>query len=90
MTQALAAAVYLLCVLTSAACAVLLGRSYRRTRLRLLFWSAACFVLLALNNLTVVVDLLILPDIDLRLLRHLLALGAIVVMLFGCVWERED
>ena len=90
MTEALPSAVYLLCFLTSSACAVLLARSYARTRLRLLLWSAVCFGLLAANNLTLVVDLLLLPSVDLRLLRHLFALAAILVLLFGFVWERED
>ncbi|HXD02652.1 MAG TPA: DUF5985 family protein [Novosphingobium sp.] len=90
MTEVLPAAVYLLCFLTSTACAVLLARSYARTRLRLLLWSAICFGLLAGNNLTLVVDLLLLPQVDLRLLRHLFALAAIAVLLFGFVWERDD
>jgi hypothetical protein len=37
-----------------------------------------------------VVDLLLLPQVDLRLLRHLFALAAIAVLLFGFVWERDD
>ena len=84
------AAVYLLCFLTSAACALLLARSYRRTGARLLLWSALCFLLLAANNLAVVLDLLVLPARDLRLVRHLLALGALGVLLFGFIWDRED
>lgn len=90
MTEVLPSAVYLLCFLTSTACAILLARSYARTRLRLLLWSAICFGLLAANNLTLVVDLLLLPETDLRLLRHGFALGAIVVLLIGFVWEGED
>ena len=42
------ATVYLLCLLTSGICASLLVRSYRQTGTRLLLYSAACFVLLAL------------------------------------------
>ena len=37
--------VYVLCLLTSLACAVLLLRSYRQTRIRLLLWSGLCFAL---------------------------------------------
>lgn len=84
------ASVYLLCFLTSAACAYLLARSYRRTGARLLFWSALCFLFLAGNNLLVIFDLLVLPDIDLRLARHLLALAALGVLLFGFIWDLED
>ena len=90
MTSAFAISVYLLCVLTSALCAVLLGRSYLRTRMRLLLWSSLCFVLLAANNLVVVIDLAILPAVDLRLLRHALSLGAVLLLLIGFIWDRED
>ena len=83
------AAVYLLCFVTSSACALLLGRNYRRTGARLLLWSALCFTLLALNNLVVVFDLLLLPDRDFRLARLLLSLGAVGVLLFGFIWDRE-
>jgi hypothetical protein len=84
------AAVYLLCFVTSSACALLLARSCLRTKARLLFWSALCFGLLALNNLVVVVDLLLLPGRDFRLARLLLALGAVGVLLFGFIWDREE
>ena len=73
-------AVYTLCFLTSALCAVLLGRSYFRTRARLLLWSALCFVLLALNNFVVVLDMLVVRDADLRLLRHLFAAAGVLTL----------
>jgi len=84
-----ATAVYLLCLLTSLTCAVLLVRSYLRTRTRLLLWSAACFVLLALNNLLLVTDLLLIPDVDLSLARKLTLLAAVGVLLVGFIWEAE-
>ena len=90
MATSFPAAVYLLCFLTSAACAFLLARSYRRTGARLLFWSGLCFLFLAANNLVVILDLLLLPDIDFRLVRYLLALAAVGVLLFGFVWDVED
>ena len=82
-------AVYALCFLASAACAVLLGRSYARTRARLLMWSSLCFIFLAANNLMLMVDLSMLPDTDLRIGRLLLALAAVSVLLFGFVWDLE-
>ncbi|KRA79709.1 DUF5985 family protein [Altererythrobacter sp. Root672] len=90
MTSSFAISVYLLCVFTSAACAILLGRSYLRTRMRLLLWSSLCFLLLAANNLVVVIDLAILPEVDLRLLRHTLSLGAVLLLLIGFIWDGED
>jgi hypothetical protein len=84
------AAVYLLCFLTSTACALLLARSYRRTGARLLFWSALCFLFLAANNLLVIFDLLLIPTVDFRLARYGLALGALGVLLFGFIWDLEE
>ena len=84
------AIVYLLCLATSGACALLLGRSYRRTRSRLLLWSAMCFALLALNNLFVIVDIIFIPSIDLSALRLLLSLAAVCVLLFGFIWDLEE
>jgi hypothetical protein len=83
------AAVYLLCLAASAGCAALLVRSYAVNRARLLLWSAACFVLLAFNNLLVVIDLLLLPAVDLLVLRQLASLAAITVLIVGFVWDSD-
>ena len=89
MVELFPAAVYILCFLTSAACAFLLGRSYSRSRVCLLFWSSICFGFLALNNLALVLDLIIWPDGDLRLLRVSLALAAVVSLIWGFIWDEE-
>jgi hypothetical protein len=90
MTDSFPAIVYLLCFATSSACAVLLARSYFRTRARLLLWSALCFLFLALNNLFVIIDLLLITEVSLQLARLLLSLAAVSVLLFGFVWDLED
>lgn len=82
--------VYTLCLATSSVCAVLLGRRYRRSGLRLLLWSTACFALLALNNLFVIIDLVLIDTIDFRLVRLLLSLLAVAVLLFGFIWDLEE
>ena len=82
--------VYVLCFLTSAACAWLLGRSYARTGTRLLLWSSVCFAFLALNNLMVVCDLVVWPEKDFRLARLAFAFAAVVSLIWGFVWEAED
>ena len=82
--------VYLLCFLTSAACALLLARSYWRTGTRLLLWSAVCFLFLAANNLAVIFDRLVLPDWNFSLARMLFSLAAVSVLLFGFIWDLED
>ena len=84
-----ATAVYLLCLLTSLACAVLLVRSYLRRREPLLLWSSACFILLALNNLVVVIDMLVLKEVDLTFWREATSLAAVCVLLWGFVWRSE-
>jgi cytochrome b subunit of formate dehydrogenase len=84
------AAVYILCFLTSGACAYLLARNYRRTGTRLLMWSALCFGFLALNNGVVFIDALVLPEVDLAVMRLSLSLAAVTVLLFGFVWEAEQ
>lgn len=89
MDELFPTAVYGLCFLTSSACAWLLARSYGRTGARLLLWSSLCFVLLAGNNLILIVDMLVLPGVDLRLWRLLLALAAASVLIFGFVWDLE-
>jgi len=81
--------VYTLCFATSTLCAYLLGRSFRRTRSRLLFWSAMCFALLAVVNFVVVLDMLIFPDINFRPLRLWLSLVAVAVLLFGFIWDED-
>ena len=83
----MAEAVYLLCALTSLFCAVLLARSYRRQRTRLLMWSTACFIGLAINNILLFVDLVLVPDVDLGLLRSGTAFLAVGLLVIGLTWE---
>jgi len=90
MAELFPAIVYILCLLTSAACAWLLGRSYARSGMRLLLWSCICFVLLAANNLVLVIDLLVLPSVDLRILRVSLAVAAAASLVWGFVWDAVE
>ena len=90
MQETFPAIVYVLCFVTSSACAWLLGRSYLRTRARLLLWSSASFVLLAGSNFLLMVDLLVFPDVSLRVGRLLFSLAAAAVLIFGFVWDLEE
>lgn len=84
------AVVFLLCLVTSIACAWLLFRAWREARTRLLLWSAAAFALLAVNNLLLVVDRLVVPtQVDLWPFRQLASLAAICVLLYGFITEGE-
>jgi len=56
----------------------------------LLLWSAICFAGLTLNNLTLWVDKLVFPEIDLSLLRVSIALLAMAVLLYGLIWDTES
>jgi drug/metabolite transporter (DMT)-like permease len=86
----MAAAVYVLCALTSLGCAVLLLRGYSQRRGRLLLWSGVGFVWFALANGMLVVDLLILPESDLQLWRDLPTLAGVMVLVYGLVWDTYD
>ena len=86
----IATAVYLLCLVTSCVCAGLLLRAWMRTRARLLLWTAVSFVFLALNNLALVADMVVFPDIYLTPVRQVTALLAVAVLLYGFIWEAEQ
>ncbi len=83
----LADAIYILCALTSILCTVLLVRGYRQSRARLLFWSALCFVGLALNNIMLIVDVRMLTHVDLQIWRAVPAVIGVLLLVFGLVWE---
>lgn len=87
MTEIFPTIVYVLCFLTSLVCAWLLGAGYRQNETKLLLWSAVCFAFLALNNLALVLDLVIWPHADLRLLRLTFSLAAIISLIWGFIWE---
>jgi hypothetical protein len=79
--------VYVLCAATSAACCLLLWAGYRRARARLLLWSCLCFGGLALNNVLLFLDMSVFPDLNLLIWRNLTALGSILLLLVGLVWD---
>lgn len=85
----IAEAVYILCMATSLFCAFLLFRSYRTARSRLLLWSTLCFVGLAISNALLVVDLMVLPHIDLRLVRSGITFASAMALVFGLIWEMR-
>ena len=72
-------------------------------RLRVAAWSSLCadrdsaaaleqrlLRLLAANNLVLVLDLVVWPELDLRLARLVLALAAIMSLIWGFVWDVEE
>jgi len=85
----MAAFVYSLCALTCLACALLLLRSYRETRMQLLLWSGLCFAGLTLSNVLLVVDRVVLPEYDLSTWRLSTAFVALLLILYGLIWEGD-
>lgn len=86
----MAEVVYVLCAVMSVLCALLLLRSYFRVRTKLLFWSAVCFVSLALNNILLVIDLIYLPkEIDLSVWRQSIALIGALLFLHNLEWDSQ-
>lgn len=84
----MAEVVYILATLTSAACAWLLLRAYKRTGVRLLFWSGIAFVGFALNNALLYVDLLVLAqNVDLSVVRLLPTITGLALLCYGLIWE---
>ena len=81
--------IYLLCAVASTFCAVLLIRNYARTRLRLALFASLCFAGLALNNVLLFIDLAMVPNVDLSLLRSGVALAAMLLLVVGLVLEES-
>ena len=82
-------AVYILGVVVTFCCGLLLARAYRNVKKRLLLWSALCFFGLAVSNLLVFLDLVIFPQVDLYFWRLLTAAVSMLVLLYGLIWEGE-
>ena len=86
----MATAVYVICALTSTACAALLLRAWLASRARLLLWSFLCFCFLAVNNVLLVVDLAIVPDTDLAAWRAGTALVGLMLLLYALIFDTRE
>jgi len=80
--------IYALCALTSTFCAALLVRAWLRTRARLLFLCALCFVGLALNNIGLFLDLVVYPHESFALVRTAPAVLGLAILVGALVWEE--
>lgn len=79
--------VYVLCALTSLACAVQLLRVYRAGRVSLLLWTALCFCGLAANNIIMLLDVVL--ELDMTVWRKLPALAGVVLLLHGLISDSR-
>jgi hypothetical protein len=82
---------YGLCTLTALFCAVLLLRAYYHSRYKLLLWGGLCFSGLTLNNALLVADKILYPEPEVNLItwRFLAALIAMLVLLYGIIFDAE-
>lgn len=85
----MAQTIYGLCTLTSLACAWMLLTTYRHNGARLLFWSGLCFIGMSVNNILLVLDKLVFPQVDLLPLRLFTALVAVLLLLYGLIYENN-
>ncbi len=84
----MAESVYLLCAVASVACASLLFRSYLLNRSRLSLWTTVAFLGLAVNNVLLFTDLVVVPHgIDLSVARTSAALLAAGALLYAMIKE---
>lgn len=83
----ISALIYLLCGVTSAVCAVLLLRSYCRSRMRLLLWSGIGFTAFTVNNVLLFLDRAVYIHADLSPYRTIAAVAGITLLLVGLIWE---
>jgi hypothetical protein len=81
--------VYVLGVLVTLGCGILLLRAYARVRKRMLLWSSICFLGLAVSNLLVFLDLVVFPHVDLYRWRLLTAALAMLILMYGLIWEGD-
>jgi hypothetical protein len=85
----MASTTYGLCAIVALVTACLFLTAFRRHRHRLLLWSGLCFVGFTANNILLVLDKVIFPDVDLSIFRTGIALASLSTLLFGLVWDLE-
>lgn len=81
----IASLVYILCALTSIACAFFLLKGPRAKRGGLMLWSGLCFGLLAISNILLFVDLVVFPQVNLLILRTAITALAHLILVFGLI-----
>lgn len=81
--------VFVLCTLTSLACGALLFRGYRRSRARLLMWSALCFLGMAVHNGLRLLDVLRHAPAERAWLSSLPALVGVLLLIYGLIYDVE-
>lgn len=81
---------YAVSALTCLGSTVLLALEYLRRKVPLLLWAAVCFVGLTVNNVLLFVDLVVFPEVDLRMPRLVAALTGMLCLLYAFLWELPE
>lgn len=81
--------IYTLCAITCAGAAALLWRGYRRSKQRLLYWSALCFAIMAVSNGVLILDMVIFPDVYLLPWRSAISQLGFLVLIYGLIFESD-
>jgi hypothetical protein len=55
----------------------------------MLFWSSLCFFGLAVDNVLLYVDVVIIPEIDIAIWRRIPGLLALMALIYGLVWDSK-
>ena len=85
----MAVAVYVLGILITALCTLLLLRAYAKVGQKLLLWAGLCFAGLTVANILLFVDLVIWTDVSLYTWRLSAAAVAMLLLLYGLVSESD-
>lgn len=83
----MAGVIFALCALTSFACTWLILRGYFRSRHRILLWSGLCFSGMLVNNLFLIIDRVVFPDMSPATWRSAFALMTLLPLLYGLIWK---
>jgi hypothetical protein len=67
----------------------MLFRGYARNRVGLLFWSGLSFIGLMIDNVMLYVDIVVVPDVNLAIVRKIPGLVSLALLVFGLVWESK-
>ncbi len=81
--------IYFGSMLVSVICTILLTKSYRQSRARVLLWIALSFGFLALSNIFVFLDVIVFPEVNMwgPIVRNALLACAGSVLVAGLIWE---
>jgi hypothetical protein len=85
----MAVAVYVMGILVTALCALLLLQGYAKVKQKLLLWSGLCFIGLTISNFLLFLDLVVWTEISLYTWRLSAAAVSLLVLVYGLIWESD-